>query len=153
MTIIEAVIQEVEKFNDSIRDALDSKNITNTGEAARSLYIEHGEDYVRSLGIFYLEFLDTGRGPGKYPPFEAIMEWAIQKTGQKRSELYGLVRYVQKKIATLGTEIYRKKSKGIELEKKVLLLKEEILAIIPKYINAEITKKLDRFKKKYEFNL
>ena len=78
MTTIEAIIKDVERFNDSIVNALDSKNISNTREAAESIRIEFGFDFVRSIGIFYLEFLDTGRGPGEPPPFGKILEWAMQ---------------------------------------------------------------------------
>ena len=151
--IIQEILKEVEKFNDSIKDALNSKNISNTGEAANSLRIEQGEDFVKSIGIFYLEFLDTGRGPGLPPPFEPIMRWAIGKTGQQRSELYGLVKYVQNKIAKLGTEIFINQGKGIELEKKVLTLKDNINKSLPNSVGFEIKQKLDKFKKIYNMSL
>jgi len=145
--IIKNIINEVESFNDSIKDALDSKNISNTGEAANSLRIEYGDDFVKSIGVFYLEFLDTGRGPGKFPPFGPIMEWAMQKTGQPRNELYGLVKYVQNKIATLGTEIYLNNSKGIELEKKIVTLRENLTQSIQKSVKFEIKQRLNEFKR------
>jgi hypothetical protein len=146
MTDIQEIVKEVDKFNDSIKDALNSKNITNTGEAANSLRIDYGYDFVQSIGIFYLEFLDTGRGPGKMPPFEPIMRWAIQKTGQQREELYALVRYVQNKIANLGTEIFLNSSKGIELSEKILTLKENLNDTIKKSVVLEIKQKLNEFK-------
>jgi hypothetical protein len=46
MEIIPSIVKEVEKFNESIKDALYSKNISNTGEAARSLYVDWGENWV-----------------------------------------------------------------------------------------------------------
>jgi hypothetical protein len=149
LEIIQSIVKEVEKFNESIKDALDSKNISNTGEAARSLYVDWGENWVKSIGIFYLEFLDTGRGPGKMPPFEPIMKWAIAKTGQQRNELYGLVKYVQQKIADLGTEIYLNKSNGIELEKKIITLKENLNDVVKESAKFEIKEKLNEFKLRF----
>ena len=100
-----------------------------------------------------MEFLDTGRGPGKKPPFSPILKWAMEKTGQPASECWGLARYVQNKIAALGTEIFMDNRKGIELEKKVVNLKQSINENIGKQIKTEIIQKLDRFKEIYKFNL
>lgn len=149
-TQIEIIINEVEKFNRSIIDALDSKNITNTGEAARSLRVESGDDWVRSLGIFYLEFLDTGRGSGKPPPFGKILQWAMQKTGQSKNECWGLAVYVTNKIAELGTEIFINNSKGIELEEKIKILRENLNNEVRKDVTLNIEKKLDVFKKAFK---
>ena len=152
--IIDAIIQEVEAFNESIRDALNSKNITNTGEAAKSLEVQYGENFVRSVGIFYLEFLDTGRGSGKFPPLAPIMKWARQKLGiTDENELKSVAFLVARKIAKLGTEIFRDNKKGIELEKKIIALRESIAERITTEATIEITKRLDNFKKLYEFNL
>lgn len=145
---IEAAIKEVEKFNDSIIDALDSKNISNTGEAARSIYIEHGEDFVRSIGIFYLEFLDTGRAPGKFPPKEPIERWVQSKLGLSpgNSEFNGIVFVIQRKIAQLGTEIYLNKGKGIELSEKIVTLRENLNIALRESTVLTIKQRLNRFK-------
>src|SRR5512145_2840339 len=120
MEIIRSIVKEVELFNESIKDVLDSKNISNTGEAARSLYVDWGENWVKSIGIFYLEFLDTGRGPGKFPPIEPLIRWAQNKFGVDEVEARGIAFVVARKIANLGTEIYLNKGNGIELEKKII---------------------------------
>ena len=148
---IEAAIKEVEKFNDSIIDALDSKNISNTGEAARSIYIDFGENFVRSIGIFYLEFLDTGRAPGKFPPREPIAEWVQSKFGLSpgSSEFDGIVFVIQRKIAQLGTEIYLNKGRGIELSEKIVTLRENLNIALRESTVLTIKQKLDRFKKLY----
>lgn len=146
-TIQESIIQELEKFNESIVEALDSKRISNTREAARSLRIEHGDDFFRSIGIFYLEFLDTGRGPGNPPPFNRILEWAMQKTGQPKEKVWGLAVYVTDKIARLGTEIFRNNSEGIELQEKIVTLRKEIQVAVKQATIVTIRQKLDRFKK------
>lgn len=146
MTIIEGIIKKVEKFHDSIVNALDTKNISNTREAAESLRIEFGFDFVRSIGIFYLEFLDTGRGPGKPPPFGRILEWAMQRTGEDASGAWGLAVYTRDKIARLGTQIFRNNSEGIELSEKILTLREEINKSIRKSVDFTLNQRLDRFK-------
>ncbi len=145
---IEAAIKEVEKFNDSIRDALDSKNISNTGEAARSIYIDFGENFVRSIGIFYLEFLDTGRAPGKFPPKEPIERWVQSKLGLSpgNSEFNGIVFVIQRKIAQLGTEIYLNKGKGIELSEKIVTLRENLIAALRESTILTVKQRLNRFK-------
>ena len=144
---IEATIKEVEKFNDSIRDALNSKNISDTGEAARSLFVEHGEDFVRSIGIFYIEFLDTGRGPGKKPPFRPILVWAMRRTGEDASGAWGLAVHVQNKIAELGTLIFQNNSKGIELDKKIVTLRKNLNEALRESTILTIRQKLDKFKR------
>jgi len=153
MTIIEGIIKEVEKFNDSIRDALDLKNISNTREASNSLRIDYGEDFVSSIGIFYLEFLDTGRGTGKMPPISPIKDWAKNKFGVDDKEALSIAFAVAHKIAVLGTEIFINNSKGIELEKKVLNLKENINANVGQYAVSEIKQVLDKYKKLYNLTL
>lgn len=148
---IEAAIKEVEKFNDSIIDALDSKNITNTGEAARSIYIDFGENFVRSIGIFYLEFLDTGRGPGRWPPYKPLADWVETKLGIPRGNprFESTVYFVRKKIADLGTEIFLRNGEGIELTEKIVTLRENLRVALRESTILTIKQKLDRFKKLY----
>lgn len=146
---IQAIINEVEKFNDSIRDALNSKNISDTGEAANSLRVEFGDDFVRSIGIFYLEFLDTGRAPGKFPPKEPIERWVKSKLGKTDSDpdFDGIVFVIQRKIAKLGTAIFINNSKGIELDKKIVALRKSLNMAISNSVKVEINQRLNRFKK------
>jgi hypothetical protein len=146
---IEAIVKEVEKFNESIKDALDSKNISDTGEAADSLYVKHGIDFVQSIGIFYLEFLDTGRGPGKFPPKEPIEDWVQGKLGKSPSDsdFDGIVFVIQRKIAEIGTSIFLNNNEGVELDKKIAKLRENINEAVAESVKLQVLKKLDRFKK------
>ena len=145
---IETTIKEVEKFNDSIRDALKSKNISDTGEAANSLFVEHGEDFVRSIGIFYIEFLDTGRGPGRFPPRAPIARWVESKLGISSSnpEFNGIVYIISKKIADLGTTIFRNQGKGIELDKKIVTLRQNLNKVLRESTIVTIKQRLNKFK-------
>lgn len=152
---VNAVLEQVELFNESIKDALNTKRISNTGEAARSLRTEFGEDFVRSLGVFYLEFLDTGRGSGKFPPYQPIANWVSLKLGitPSDSQFDGVVYMIRKKIAALGTEIFRNNNKGIELDKKIVTLRKAINESVAKSVVIDIKQKLDKFKKIYKMSL
>jgi len=149
--IIQSVVLEVENFNESIRQTLDEKNINNTREAANSLRVQYGTDFVRSIGIFYLEFLDRGRYPGSYAPFNPISKWVSTKLGitdekENKQATYAII----KKIHNLGTKIYRDNRNGIELDDKILELKIAVNESIKSSIKIEITRRLDEFKKIYE---
>ena len=146
---IQAAIKEVEKFNNSIKETLTAKGISNTGEAARSLFVEHGKDFVQSIGIFYIEFLDTGRGPGNPPPFKPILEWAMRKTGQNANDSWGLAVYVRDKIAKLGTEIFRNNNEGLQISKKIVTLRKELRGALLESTIVTVKQRLDRFKKQH----
>ncbi len=140
------IIKEVEKFNESIVKALDSKSISNTREAAKSLYVDYGSTFVRSIGIFYLEFLDTGRGPGKMPPIAPLINWAKTKFSVDDEEAEQIAWGVAKKIKKVGTAIYRNNSKGIELSKKVVTLRKTLLEEVQNQVIIEVKQRLDKFK-------
>lgn len=160
MNVEQTIIQEIEAFHDSIIEALNTKKINATGEASRSLRInvEYSATYykVQSIGIFYLEFLDTGRGAlpnSKPPPIEPLVKWAMVKFGVDRDEATPIAFAVQKKIAAVGTEIFRNNGKGIELTKKVELLRKELKGKIGKAAKFELMQKLDKYKKLYKQKL
>lgn len=145
--VLEEILKEVEIFNESIRKTLDEKGISNTEEASKSLRIEFGNNFVKSIGVFYLEFLDTGRGPGKFPNIGAIREWVRTKKGiTDARELDRVTFLVARRIAQIGTRIFRDNSKGIELEKKINILNERLIETSSKAAKAEVLQRLDRYK-------
>ncbi len=145
--VLEEILKEVEIFNESIRKTLDEKGINNTEEASKSLRIEFGNNFVKSIGVFYLEFLDTGRGPGKFPNIGAIREWVRTKKGVTDArELDRVTFLVARRIAQIGTRIFRNNSKGIELEKKINILNERLIETSSKAAKAEVLQRLDRYK-------
>ena len=147
---ITAIIKEVERFNDSIIETLDSKKISDTKEAARSLHVTYGNDFVRSVGIFYIEFLDVGRRPGKMPPLAPIEDWVERKLGidYNDSDFDGIVYTIRRKIADMGTSIYLNNSKGLELNKKILTLRKALREEVTKSAVLSVRKKLRLFKNK-----
>jgi hypothetical protein len=143
------IVQELNKFNLSIKNTLNQKNISNTGEAANSLRVEKGIDYGRSLGIFYLEFLDKGRGPGKFPPVKEIRNWVITKLKISDSKQVESITYlVSKKIAKLGTIIFQDNSKGLEIDKKIDVLRKSIRINLSRNVKTDINRKLNKYYKK-----
>jgi hypothetical protein len=111
----------------------------------------YGNDFVQSIGIFYLEFLDRGRYPGTYPPFAPISKWVATKLGiidEKENKQVTFA--VMRKLYNLGTEIYRNKKNGIELDNKILELKIAVNEAIKNSVKVEIERKLDEFKKIWE---
>jgi len=148
MTVVETVIEELEQFNQLIIDSLNSKNISNTGEAAKSLRVKVDGNTIQSLDIFYLEFLDKGRGKGKFPDLNKIKSWVQSKLGiTDENEINQVAFFVSRNIAKLGTAIFRDNSKGIEIDKKVAILRADIKENIGKAAKSEMIQKLDRFKK------
>ena len=145
---IEVIIREVEKFNDSIKETLTAKGINDTREAANSLFVDYGNDFVRSIGIFYIEFLDTGRGPGKFPPKAPIERWVTSKLGISESDpqFNGIVYVIQRKIARLGTEIFRNNSKGLEIDKKIVTLRKNLNEAVTESVVTDMKKRLNKFK-------
>ena len=123
----EMIIEELFFFEQSIKDTLDGKNITNTGTAKNSIHTEVNGNRYQSIGIFYLEFLDGGRGAGGMPPVHKIQNWVKTKLGITDEKKSLSVAYaVAKKIQKLGTEIFKNPNKGIQLTAKITDLKRQI---------------------------
>jgi len=160
MNIEQTIVQEIEAFHESIIISLNSKKINATGEASRSLRINVEESQtfykIQSIGIFYLEFLDTGRGhlpQSKPPPIKPLIEWARVKFGVDTDEATQIAFAVQSKIAKVGTEIFINNKEGIELSEKVELLKKVLNEKIAKAAKFEVMQKLDKYKKLYKQKL
>lgn len=138
-------------FNENLAKELDQKGITNTGEAKETLKVEIDErnQVGRSIGKYYLEFLDRGRGPGKFPPPDNIAQWVRLKIGiQDDKEVRQIVFLIGRKISNEGTEIYKAPMKGIELDVLATELIKEIKDNLPREIKAEVLLRLrDEIKK------
>lgn len=139
----EIVRTVLNNFNKSIKDAIDSKGLSNTGKAKDSLRIEVKETLNKvngkSIGVDYLEVLNTGRGPGKFPPPNKIEAWTETKPVEIDPFLVG------RKIAREGTEIFKDKSKGIELDKLTAQAAKELTKKIAVGIAFDLQQKLNKF--------
>lgn len=140
---LEITEREVKAFNDSIKRDLTSKRITNTGNAAASLRVDSksslSKDTVVSIGISYLEQLDQGRSPGRFPPVNKMRQWVSQKLGITDPKANNQVAFlVGRKISKEGTFIFNNKSKGIQLDNKIEELNKRLLEKLPEAFAFEI---------------
>ena len=117
-----------------LQNVMASKNIDASGEASGSLEVKGNQ----LLGSSYLYYLDQGRGPGKFPP--SIINWIRTKLGLEGSEAKQADFLVRRKIAHEGTEIYKNKSKGIELDSLIEETLNELIKELPSEVAAEALK-------------
>ena len=91
------------------------KGISASGFSAESLREEANDTGGQLFGAHYFRYQGDGRGPGKFPPIEAIMEWIVVKGIEKRDNISdrSLAFLIARKIAEKGTEIHLDPSKGI----------------------------------------
>jgi hypothetical protein len=105
-----------------------------TGGAASSLEV----DGNKLLGNDYIYYLDRGRAPGKFPPIKNIQEWVRRKLGISDEKEAKQVAYlVGRKIARDGTEIFRDKTKGIQLDMLVSEMLDELTKELPEAVAVE----------------
>jgi len=101
--ITEIIEQELNAFNQSIKEDMRAKGMDTTKNASNSLRIEkRGQVYV-SVGIDYIQYLDRGRPPGKFPPMDTIKRWVELKGLQVDPFV------IARGIAENGTRIFRSK--------------------------------------------
>jgi len=82
---------------------MDSNNRNATGKSKNSLQVVNVTGNSGQLiGADWIEFTFKGRGPGKMPPLNAIIDWCVAK-GLPRSMAW----IIGKRIAESGTKLYR----------------------------------------------
>ena len=131
-TITEVIETELDLFNRSIEQTMSDKNMDASGAAARSLSIEQRGSVFVSVGIDYIEYLDRGRPPGKFPPMAAIERWVDLKG--LRVDPFVIAR----NIAENGTRIFRNRELGLKLEDKTKMLEESINKVLPRFVSNQI---------------
>jgi hypothetical protein len=125
-------------LKEDIADTIKTKGISDTGSAIDSLEVKGNT----LLGNDYIFALDKGRKPGKFPPVKNIRDWVRRKLGVKEREVNGVAYVIGRKISEDGTRIYNDPKEGIELDKKVESMLEELYKELPNYAAAEATKYL-----------
>lgn len=115
-TTLERVLNEFgDAFIQNARDNLQSDGSIATGELYDSFekIVEIGDDWFKvSISLAdYWRFLENGRGPGKYPPPDAIRNWIEVKPVTPYAGVDGKVPSVEqltflisRKIAEEGTD-------------------------------------------------
>lgn len=117
-----------------IQAELSGKDIYSSGSASASLEISGNQ----LLGNSYLFYLDQGRGPGKFPP--TLIDWVRLKLGLEDREAKKADFLIRRKISREGTEIYKDKSKGIELNRLVDETLDELIKELPNEVAVEALK-------------
>ncbi len=131
-TVSEIIEAELNLFNTSIQQTMSDKNMDASGNAARSLTVEQRGYIFVSVGIDYIEYLDRGRPPGKFPPMAAIERWVNLK-GLKIDPFV-----IARNIADNGTRIFRNRELGLKLEDKTTALEASINKVLPKFVADQI---------------
>jgi hypothetical protein len=156
--LIDTIIEEAEKTNAEIKTALKTKGINDTGRASNSIHIVTEANRVMSLGIFYLEFLNSGRGKTRKSEggvlLKRIRVWVESKLGLSGEEAERAAVLITLRIHEEGTRIKKNPAKyGIELTPKIEDLKRRLNERLGAAAKIEILEKLDRFKKVYNLNI
>lgn len=126
--------KHLNNLKEKIKSTLAEKNIDNSGEASLSLEVKESQ----LLGNHYIYYLNQGRGPGKFPP--SMMGWIRDKLGLHGVEAKQVDFLVRRKIAREGTEIFKNKSKGLEFDKLVDDMLDEIIKELPNEVAVEALK-------------
>lgn len=97
-----------------------AKHIRASGKSAQSLKIEEVRNGGQLIGSDYFQQQITGRKPGKFPPIKPILQW-IDDKGLSLDKITkkGLAFIIARKIAEKGTDIFRKKRSGLEVNEIV----------------------------------
>ncbi len=117
-----------------IQQVMSAKSLDNTGSASASLEVNSN----KLLGNDYIYYIDHGRGPGRFPPVDNIRNWVRDKLGVGGRELNSVSFLVGRKISEQGTEIFKDRSKGIELDILINEMIEELCKELPDEMKTEV---------------
>lgn len=127
--------KHLNELKDTIKAEMRNKGLYNSGETSDSLDVKNNTLF----GSEVILYLDQGRKPGKHPPPQNIVEWVRSKLGINDLKKSRQIAYlVGRKISEKGTEIYRNKRKGLQLEDKINTTIDNIYKEIPDYVIGEI---------------
>jgi hypothetical protein len=126
-------------FVDGIKQAFDDKRLNDTGGARASLSYKVDGKKLIIEGMARVLFLQYGRAPGTPPPFGVIRDWVIRKLNPEEGAVWIITKTIVDKIAEKGTDIFRDKAKGLEIELLLQKLNDELLLEITIFEQARIT--------------
>lgn len=140
------IIDNLDEFNDSIRDEFVRKRINDTGAASKSIHTVQNGSVFQSVGSDYIEVLDKGRGAGTFAPVSAIQDWVKSKLGITDEPTLKSVAYaVNLKIKNEGTGIYKDNSKGLEIDEKITTMRKKLTEDLRVFAIADIKRQLNKF--------
>lgn len=127
MPFDELTYKHLNRLSETIRQVMKEKNLSNTGGAEASLEVKGN----RLLGNDYIYFLDQGRKPGKFPPVTTMRDYVREKLLIEEKEVNQVAFLVGRKIKRDGTDIFRNSAKGLQLDRLVDNMLEELYKEIP----------------------
>jgi len=127
----------LEGLKTKIREVMFAKNLNDTSGTSESLEIQENKLLANSE----IYFLDQGRSPGTFPPVDKIKEWMVNKLGlDAYGEDSGIAFLIGRKMKNEGSEIFKDKSKGIQLDTLVDEMLNELLKELPDTVAVEALK-------------
>lgn len=122
------------QLSEEIKKEITDKGLNNTGNAIESLRTEGNVIY----GANYIYHLVNGRGPGKFPPVDAMREWVRTKLQISNDKEVNRIAYlVGRKIANFGTLTYEYPSEGIDLHNLLIKFEKELLESSVEFLKIE----------------
>lgn len=121
----------------------------------KSFRIEANADEGSLYGADYFKYLITGRGPGKFPPPDAMLSWvrANPQVLDRAKETYqyltegGLAYMIGRKIAREGTDIHKGKKPGIDFQGVVDREKAQLFRTLEKNTANDVRRKISEANK------
>ena len=114
----EAVAIYLQRVSKEIKADQKQKKLVASGDSLNSHVIIMGTKNRNSLlASSYYPFIVEGRGPGKFPPPDKILDWLTEKNIQPRDEktsLKSLAFLIGRKMAKEGSAIHRGEREGID---------------------------------------
>ncbi len=108
----------IRKYLDNVVTGLKADAQSKSQKIPENFRVEVDEKGGRLWGADYFQYLVLGRGPGKMPPLDPIIEWAKKFQGRDKRGRFitdkSLAWAVAKKIALHGTDIFQGKKPGID---------------------------------------
>lgn len=141
-TQTDAVAKFLKRISDAyIRDQ-DRKGIRASGRSAASLREVTEPTGGKLFGKGYFHFQKVGRRPGGFPPIDAILNWIEDKGIQSDISKKSLAFLIARKIARSGTDIFRGKRHGLNVEDEILEARKELVKAIAQIKKNELLEKL-----------
>jgi hypothetical protein len=134
MKMYESIVNILEDIRQDIIDEYEANNLKASGSFERNMRVgRRGRKFFLSIP-YYSQWISLfkgrrpGRGPGKYPPTDAIIQWikdkglllrdALGRFVSKSETNYKRSAYlISRKIAEQGTDIYQGKRQPIDIDK------------------------------------
>jgi hypothetical protein len=118
---------------DLIQDQ-DQKQMIASGKSAESLIVSGNAFGGNVSGSSYWKYQIFGRGPGKWPPLQDIIDYLVVKRSfglEQAAEIRSLAFLIARKIGTKGTDIFMHRRQGISFQdiinKALEILKGQLL--------------------------